>query len=87
MLYNNVCVFRSANKDNENRKITECYGQKICEAIEAYNKDNYSTCFELLYPIRQQIYQIGGSNAQRDVFTQFLLNSAVKSKEHKNEVL
>ena len=34
---------------------------------------------ELLAPRREQVRLLGGSNAQRDLFTQMLLDAAVKS--------
>ena len=34
-----------------------------------------------MYPIRFEIIQIGGSHAQRDVFSQILIHSALRSKD------
>ena len=39
------------------------------------------------YPIRNQIYQIGGSNAQRDLFYLLLIHSAVYSKSDQHRKL
>lgn len=85
----NPINFSTRAPDNESRKVTEFYGQKICEAIFLFNQDKFAECFNLLYPIRHQIYQFGGSNAQRDVFTQFMLNAGFQStlEEHKQKAL
>ena len=33
-------------------------------------------CFELLEPVRYELYRLGGSHAQRDVFFQLLIAAA-----------
>jgi hypothetical protein len=65
------------------------YGESICEAIAAYKNDDFAGCFERVFPIRYDIYKIGGSNAQRDVFTQLMLHAGFQSEssEHKRNAL
>lgn len=36
----------------------------MCEAMMAYNEGNYSQAVALLYPLRYQMVDIGGSDAQ-----------------------
>ncbi|CEF59681.1 Tetratricopeptide repeat protein 38 [Strongyloides ratti] len=51
----------------------------IIHGIDEYFKCNYTKCFDYLYPIRYNIKNIGGSNAQKDIFTQFIINAGKKS--------
>lgn len=70
--------------ENHQLKIAKQFGIHLCEAFIAYENGNYSQAVELLYPVRYDIIKIGGSNAQRDVFSQLLIHSALNSenKEH-----
>uniref|UniRef100_A0A914DY36 Tetratricopeptide repeat protein 38 n=1 Tax=Acrobeloides nanus TaxID=290746 RepID=A0A914DY36_9BILA len=63
----------------DQRRLLRDIGGDICLAVNDFNRGQYSSCFNKLYPIRNQIFQIGGSHAQRDVFTQLLINSAIRS--------
>ncbi|KAL4612798.1 tetratricopeptide repeat protein 38 isoform X1 [Arapaima gigas] len=60
-------------------------GLPMCQALLQYQQGNYSQVVELLRPIRYRFTQIGGSDAQRDVFSQLLIHSAMRSerKQHK----
>lgn len=51
----------------------------LLKAMIAYKREQYSDVVELLIPVRSQIREIGGSEAQRDVFNQLLIVSAIKS--------
>ncbi len=51
-------------------------GRPLCEAIAAFGAGEPGRCFELLEPIRYELYRLGGSHAQRDVFMQLLLAAA-----------
>lgn len=62
-------------------------GKTIFQAIDQFKEKNYSSVVDLLYPIRNQIYQIGGSNAQRDVFYLLLIHSAVYSDRGEHQAL
>lgn len=50
-----------------------------CEAALAHRQGDYARAVDLLAPRREQIRLLGGSNAQRDLFTQMLVDAAVKS--------
>jgi tetratricopeptide (TPR) repeat protein len=50
-----------------------------CEAALAHRQGNYKQVVALLAPRREQLRLLGGSNAQRDLFTQMLLDAAVKA--------
>jgi hypothetical protein len=51
----------------------------VCEAVVAHRQGEVARVVELLAPRREQIRLLGGSNAQRDVFAQMLVDAAVKA--------
>jgi hypothetical protein len=51
----------------------------LCAAVLAHRKGEHAHVLALALPIRDKIWQLGGSHAQRDVFTQLLVDSAVRS--------
>ncbi|XP_025782294.1 tetratricopeptide repeat protein 38 [Puma concolor] len=61
-------------------------GLPLCQALVEAEHGNPDRVVELLLPIRYRIVQIGGSNAQRDVFNQLLIHAALNctSGVHKN---
>lgn len=54
------------------------------DAVFFYQQNEFDKVVESLYPIRDSIYKMGGSNAQRDIFNLLLIDSAFKSsvKQH-----
>jgi tetratricopeptide (TPR) repeat protein len=73
--------------DSDNGHVYRQVGQYIFQAIDQFKENNYSEVVELLYPIRNKIYQIGGSNAQRDLFYLLLIHSAVYSNNQQHQKL
>ncbi|XP_032117373.1 tetratricopeptide repeat protein 38 isoform X1 [Sapajus apella] len=61
-------------------------GLPLCQALVEVEAGNPDRVLELLLPIRYRIVQLGGSNAQRDVFNQLLIHAALNctSSVHKN---
>lgn len=61
-------------------------GLPLCQAMVEAEAGNPDRALDLLLPIRYRIVQIGGSNAQRDVFNQILIHAALNctSSKHKN---
>ncbi|XP_035129026.2 tetratricopeptide repeat protein 38 isoform X5 [Callithrix jacchus] len=61
-------------------------GLPLCQALVEAEAGNSDRVLELLLPIRYRIVQLGGSNAQRDVFNQLLIHAALNctSSVHKN---
>ena len=51
----------------------------LLKAIYAFGREDYKKATDLLIPIRYQIRKIGGSDAQRDLFAQLLIVSALRS--------
>lgn len=73
------------NGKGDNQIICKEVGVALCEAFVLYDQGKFDEALELLYPIRYKILRIGGSNAQRDLFNQFLINTALKSQKKENQ--
>jgi hypothetical protein len=58
-----------------NSVIIEQIGRKLVMGIIAFRRGEFAKTIEEIEPIRDQIFRIGGSNAQRDVFN-LTLNAA-----------
>jgi hypothetical protein len=63
----------------ENSRFTRETGLPVIHALRAFRHGDYARTVEWLAPIRGHLAQIGGSNAQRDLFTQTLVIAAFKS--------
>ncbi len=50
----------------------------VCKALQAYAHGDYEAVIERLLPIRHDWQPIGASHAQRDLFTQILIEAALK---------
>jgi hypothetical protein len=59
----------------------------LLEAMIAFNEENYSKTVEYLNDIRYDIVNMGGSDAQRDVFNQLLIIAALKSPQESHKKL
>ena len=55
------------------------FGRKLCEAMVAWRAKDHTRVLERLASARQSLRQVGGSHAQRDLFTLILLDSATRS--------
>ncbi|KAL0968500.1 hypothetical protein UPYG_G00267690 [Umbra pygmaea] len=67
--------------ENQQHQLVGSVGLPMCQALVEYGQGNYSCAVELLKPIRYNMTQIGGSDAQRDVFSLLLIHAAMKSDE------
>jgi tetratricopeptide (TPR) repeat protein len=54
-------------------------GVAIAEGLRAFHDGNYSRAVDLMLPVRYDHHLFGGSHAQRDVFDQTLVLSAIRS--------
>ena len=52
----------------------------VCQALLDFAQDRHAAVVDGLLPLRYDLACIGGSHAQRDVFAQVLIESAIKSK-------
>ena len=50
------------------------------EAAIAHRKGDYQRVIDIMLPARRNLWQMGGSHAQRDLFFQLLVDSAVKTE-------
>ncbi|XP_034542176.1 tetratricopeptide repeat protein 38 [Notolabrus celidotus] len=73
--------------DNYQHKLAGTIGVSMCQAMMEYDQGNYSQAVDLLYPLRYSIVNMGGSDAQRDVFNQLLIHAAVKSEDKHQQKL
>ena len=55
------------------------FGRNLCEAMVAWRAKDHARVLERLAPARKRLQQVGGSHAQRDLFTLILLDSAQRS--------
>ncbi|XP_076457279.1 tetratricopeptide repeat protein 38-like [Babylonia areolata] len=62
-------------------------GQHLYTALTAYKEGDFAKAVNVLYPVRYQVFSIGGSHAQRDVFNQFLIVSALQSSDKQHHSL
>jgi tetratricopeptide (TPR) repeat protein len=51
----------------------------LCAAVRAYQLGQFDACVEILDPVRAFVHLIGGSHAQRDVFSEMLIEAAVRA--------
>ncbi|MBB5372047.1 tetratricopeptide repeat protein [Acidocella aromatica] len=70
---------RYAQTGTENAKFTRETGLPLIHALHAFRRGDFARTVELLAPIRGHLKQIGGSNAQRDLFTQTLVIAAFRA--------
>ena len=54
----------------------------LCEAIVAYQAEDFGEACKTLWPIRHDLAMIGGSHAQRDLFMQILVDAAIKNGQY-----
>jgi hypothetical protein len=55
-------------------------GLAIAEATVAHRNHDYSRAADLLLPVKDSIFRVGGSHAQRDLFEQMLIDSTMRSQ-------
>jgi hypothetical protein len=62
-------------ENSTNSEILETVGRDLCQGIIAFRRGDYQKAADSISAVRDHIYRIGGSNAQRDVF-QLTLDAA-----------
>ncbi|XP_029010210.1 tetratricopeptide repeat protein 38 isoform X2 [Betta splendens] len=73
--------------ENQQHQLAGRVGVFMCEAMTQYDRGDYGRAVELLYPLRYRIVDIGGSDAQRDVFNQLLIHATLKSEDKHHQKL
>jgi hypothetical protein len=64
-----------SNLLNTNRDL----GARVFNAVLSFQESDYERVVDELYPARYELIRMGGSNAQRDVLNQMLLQAALRS--------
>uniref|UniRef100_A0A3P9GYR3 Tetratricopeptide repeat protein 38 n=1 Tax=Oryzias latipes TaxID=8090 RepID=A0A3P9GYR3_ORYLA len=73
--------------ENQQHQVAGSVGVSVCRAMVEYSQGNYARAVELLYPLRYSIVDVGGSDAQRDLFSQLLIQAAIKSERKRHRKL
>jgi hypothetical protein len=60
-------------------RVHAAVGHAVCEGVVAWRGRDHARVVEQLAPVRKELWRIGGSHAQRDLFVLMLLDSALKS--------
>jgi len=68
--------------DNYSASITEPYVIPMCEGVIAFENGEFDKAVDALWPLRDRWSPIGGSHAQRDIFTQILIDAAIGAKQY-----
>ncbi|XP_055963073.1 tetratricopeptide repeat protein 38 [Sorex fumeus] len=67
--------------ENCQLRLARDVGLPLCQALVEAQSGHPDRVLDLLLPIRYRIVEIGGSNAQRDVFNQLLIHAALNCSE------
>ena len=59
--------------------VTRTVAAPVAEAVAAHRRGEHDRVVDLMWPVRRDLHQIGGSHAQRDVFFQMLVDSAMRA--------
>jgi len=62
------------------RQVLRGTGATLAEAITAYRARDFARAVDLLMPIRYGLQPVGGSHAQRDVFSLLLIEAAIRAQ-------
>ena len=60
-------------------RIHAVVGRALCESVVAWRAKDHASVVARLAPVRGELRRIGGSHAQRDLFTLILLDSSMKT--------
>ena len=69
----------SESKADDNARVTQVLGLPLAHALVAHRAGDHGTVVDMLLPIRYGLHKLGGSHAQRDLFSMVLIDSALKS--------
>ncbi|MEQ9109950.1 MAG: tetratricopeptide repeat protein [Rhodospirillaceae bacterium] len=75
-----IDAYRDDNDDTY-AHVASAVGYDLCAALAAYKAKDFAGCVARLEPVRDHIHLIGGSNAQRDLFTEILIDAAIRAEQ------
>lgn len=76
-LVENIEMMGEGSSDME--KVAAVAGTPVAYGLDAYRRGNYFSAFHNLDRARPNLYQIGGSHAQRDVFERLTIDAALRA--------
>lgn len=71
----------AATPNNYCASITNEIVIPMCEGIIAFEAGDYGRAVDCLWPLRDRWSPIGGSHAQRDIFTQVLIDATIQGQQ------
>lgn len=74
---------RRAGEDGSNAEMSREVGLPLARAILAFGESRYEEVVSALYPLRLVAHKFGGSNAQRDLIDQTLVESAARAGQQR----
>ncbi|WNJ98118.1 tetratricopeptide repeat protein [Thalassospiraceae bacterium LMO-JJ14] len=69
----------ATTKGDDNAYVTQMLGLPLAHALVAHRHGDYGYVVDTLLPIRYELHKLGGSHAQRDLFSMVLIDAALKS--------
>jgi len=60
-------------------RVNDTVGRALCDALVAWRSGGHARVVRLLQPVLGELWRIGGSHAQRDLFTLLLVDAARRS--------
>jgi tetratricopeptide (TPR) repeat protein len=73
------CARNATSGIGTEAQVMQDVGLSIAKAIVAHRHAAYGDAADLLLPVKSMMNRVGGSHAQRDIFDQLLIDSAVRS--------
>jgi len=70
-----------AGGETHNVSVTRDVGIPLCKALVAFCDERYKDVVDFLLPIREVMHGFGGSEPQRDVVEQTLIEASIRSNE------
>ncbi|NKB43571.1 MAG: tetratricopeptide repeat protein [Alphaproteobacteria bacterium] len=67
-------------EDDTYAHVAQVVGHDLCAALVAYRARDFDDCIEVLESVRDHVNLIGGSNAQRDLFAQILIDASIRAE-------
>lgn len=67
--------------DDHYHETTRRIGIRLCDAFHLFKRGDLEKVISTLLPVHDELHLIGGSHAQRDVFTQLLFQTVIALKQ------
>ncbi|MEI8146971.1 MAG: tetratricopeptide repeat protein, partial [Alphaproteobacteria bacterium] len=75
-------MVRGAEGDRYDDSVAQSVGISVAEAITAFRRGDHAMAAKLMWAVRAKMPTIGGSNAQRDLFEQLLIESLMRAGDY-----